>query len=182
MITLISGTNRVDSYTRKVVSIYQSLLQQHEQPSAIIDLVDLPKEFIFSDLYGSRSASVKEMEQQLLASSCFVFILPEYNGSFPGILKTFIDAFHPPKFFHGRKAALVGLSSGKFGNLRGLEHLSGVLNYVQIQLLPFRAHIPKVEAAFNADQSDIIEPSIAAELQKHVQKVIQFTNSSILTA
>lgn len=174
MITLISGTNRPDSYTRKVVAIYQTILQQKEVPSSIIDLMQLPPDFLFSDLYGNRSEAVKVIEELLLASTCFVFILPEYNGGFPGVLKTFIDAFHPPKFFHGRKAALVGLSAGKFGNLRGLEHLSGVLNYVQIQLMPFRAHIPKVEAVFNQDKSAIIEPTVNAELQKHVEKLLQF--------
>ena len=36
----------------------------------------------------------------------FIFVIPEYNGSFPGVLKVFIDACSFPESFYEKKAAL----------------------------------------------------------------------------
>ena len=39
-------------------------------------------------------------------SEKFVFIVPEYNGSFPGVLKTFIDGLAFPDTFEQKKNVL----------------------------------------------------------------------------
>jgi NAD(P)H-dependent FMN reductase len=48
----------------------------------------------------------------------------------PGSLKLFIDACSVREYkqnFKGKKAALVGIASGRAGNLRGMDHLTGVM-------------------------------------------------------
>ena len=51
--------------------------------------------------------------------------------------------------FKGKKAALVGLSSGRAGNLRGLDHLTGILHYLDIPVMPKRVNIIHVESQMN---------------------------------
>lgn len=132
MITVISGTNRTDSYTKVVAEQYVEILRNEGQEVGFYSLDSLPKEFIVSDLYGERSQEFKSViEQFFVPVNKFVFIIPEYNGSFPGIVKTFIDAI-PPKLFHNKKAGIIGVSSGLAGNLRGQEHLTGILQYLKM--------------------------------------------------
>ena len=45
--------------------------------------------------------------------------MPQYNGSFPGVFKAFIDGYAYPNVFKGDKAALVGVSKG----FRGISAL-----------------------------------------------------------
>jgi NAD(P)H-dependent FMN reductase len=73
--------------------------------------------------------------------------VPEYNGSFPGSVKLFIDACTVREYsrnFKDKKAALVGIASGRAGNLRGMDHLTGVLNYLGMTVMPDKLPISSI--------------------------------------
>ncbi len=144
MITIISGTNRPHSNTFKLARYYQQKLTERRADSHILSLADLSVDFITADMYKSRSVAFQPYQDRITATEKFIFIIPEYNGSFPGILKTFVDACQFPNSFFNKKAALVGLSSGKYGNVRGVDHFTGVCHYVRLQVLPLRIHIPHI--------------------------------------
>ncbi len=167
MISLISGTNRTGSNTLKLTRYYQQQLTEKGIKSQLIDLCALPDALISSDLYGKRSAAFQQFQNQISASEKFLFVIPEYNGSFPGVLKTFIDACTFPESFYGKKAALVGLSSGKYGNVRGLEHFTGICNYIHLTVLSLRIHIPAIHTELNE----------SGELWK--EDTLKFTNEQI---
>jgi NAD(P)H-dependent FMN reductase len=38
----------------------------------------------------------------------------------------------------------VGVSSGRAGNLRGMDHLTGVLNYLKVTVLPNKLPISRI--------------------------------------
>jgi len=144
MITIISGTNREGSYTLKLAEYYQRSFAAKGYEADLLSLTDLPHHLIDTDLYGKRSAAFQPIQDKMSLTRKFLFIFPEYNGSFPGILKTFVDACKFPESFYGKKAALVGLSSGKYGNVRGVEHFTGICHYINMHMLPLRIHIPAI--------------------------------------
>ena len=151
MITIISGTNRPHSNTFKLATYYQQKLTERGVASQILSLTDLSVDFISADMYKSRSLAFQPYQDRITATEKFIFVIPEYNGSFPGILKTFVDACQFPNSFFNKKAALVGLSSGKYGNVRGVDHFTGVCHYVRLQVLPLRIHIPHIFQELDAE-------------------------------
>ena len=144
MITIVSGTNRKNSYTLMVAKYYQKEFQKRGIEASLFTLEDLPSEMITSDLYGARSESFKPIQELVNKTEKFLFIIPEYNGSFPGVVKVFIDACDFPNSFYGKKVALTGISSGKYGNIRGIDHFTGVCNYCHMHVLPLKLHIPLI--------------------------------------
>lgn len=60
--------------------------------------------------------------------------MPEYNGSFPGILKTMFDNSDIRKCYWGKMALLTGLADGRGGNLRGIEHMTNILHYLRVNV------------------------------------------------
>ncbi|WP_262247286.1 NADPH-dependent FMN reductase [Parapedobacter soli] len=144
MVTIISGTNRPHSNTFKLATYYQQKLTERGVAAQILSLADVSADFITATMYKNRSAAFQPYQDQVTATEKFIFIIPEYNGSFPGILKTFVDACQFPNSFFNKKAALVGLSSGKYGNVRGVDHFTGVCHYVRLNVLPLRIHIPHI--------------------------------------
>jgi NAD(P)H-dependent FMN reductase len=133
-ITIISATNRVDSNTEKIANHYLSVLRGKGVEASILNLKDLPEAFLTSDLYGKRSPEFQKIiDTYVEHQHKFIFISPEYNGSFAGVLKVFLDAI-PPKSWQDNKACLVGVSAGRAGNLRGLEHLTNILNYLKVNV------------------------------------------------
>ena len=100
----------------------------------------------------------------------FVVVMPEYNGSFPGILKLFIDAIHPD-LLRRKKVALLGVSSGRAGNLRGMEHLTGVFNYLGVFVHPNRLPVSSVLTLLD-DKGAIKDTTTLTVLEKHIVDVV----------
>jgi len=167
MITIVAGTNRKNSNSLKVAQYYRQQLQEKGYASDVLSLEDLPADFIATDLYGQRSEAFKPIQNRVTATTKFIFIIPEYNGSFPGVLKTFIDSCTFPDSFMGKKAALVGISTGKYGNIRGVEHFTGVCHYLKLHILPLKIHIPQIQ--FELDEN----------LQFHHPETVKFTDQQI---
>ena len=173
MITIIASTNRPESSTLKLAKYYQKLLQEKGSASEILSLQQLPSDFIFTDMFGKRSDAFKPVQELITATEKFIFVIPEYNGSFPGVLKAFIDACTFPESFYDKKAALVGLSSGKYGNIRGVEHFTGVCSYIGLHVLPLRLHIPAIHKEFDAD-GNLFEPSTVKFINEQVDKFVKY--------
>lgn len=139
---IISGTNRKDSNTYKIARQYQQALADKHIPSQLLSLetVDL----------SSRNEGYKLMEKDsLIPSAKFIFISPEYNGSIPGVLKTLLDLSDYKKVWWGKKALLTGVSTGRSGNVRGMEHLTSILNYMKVVVHPNKLPISSVDKLLN---------------------------------
>lgn len=173
MITIISGTNRPDNNTRRVARICQRILEEKGEESRILSMEDLPSDFLNSEMYGERS---EEMEQLLIERvrdvEKFIFVVPEYNGSIAGVLKVFLDSI-PPRYFHHKKASLIGLSAGFNGNLRGLDHLTAILHYLQMTVLPVFTKLSFIQDTLGADD-EISDPERAKELDRQMERFIGF--------
>lgn len=150
-ITIISATNRQDSNTEKVAKYYLNVLKSKNVDVQILSLRDLPESFLHSDLFGQRSHEFQQIiDQYVEHQTKFIFIAPEYNGSYAGILKVFLDAVHP-KYWAENKALLTGISTGRAGNLRGMEHLTNVLNYLKVNVYHNKLPISRVDTLMDAN-------------------------------
>lgn len=127
MITIISGTNRKDSRTLLVAQYYFQKFSDYSDDVAFLSLESL-------DGLG-RNEKMLSIEQKLLIpADKFVLIMPEYNGSFPGVLKLLFDQSDIEKCWWHKKVMLVGLADGRGGNLRGIDHMTGILHYLKMNI------------------------------------------------
>lgn len=173
MVTIISSTNRPGSSTHKVALYYQQRLKEKEVDAAILSLTQLPANLIESDLYGKRSAEFEPIQQLVTQTQKFLFIIPEYNGSFPGVLKTFVDACSFPESFYEKKAALTGISSGKYGNIRGVDHFTGVCHYLHLNVMPLKIHIAAINKEFD-ENNNFYKPDTIQFTEEQLDKFILF--------
>lgn len=153
MYLIIIGTNRKNSVSNKLAQYYKSLLTEHGHEAQVLDLEQLPADFAFAALYENSGKNVdfSPFQAQIDASNKIVFIAPEYNGSFPGVLKTFIDGLRYPDTFRNKKAALVGLSAGVQGNATGLSHLNDILSYSGCHVLAQRVQLGLIKQHFDGE-------------------------------
>lgn len=136
MITVVCATNRPGNHTRKVVQKYVDLVKEMGEEVSLLSMEDLPRDFAFNDTYGKRSSEFQALlDNHLIPAKRLVVISPEYNGSFPGVFKMFIDAIKP-EIWHGKKACLVGVSAGRAGNVRGMDHLIQIFHHLKMIVLP----------------------------------------------
>lgn len=173
MVTIIASTNRPNSSTLKVAQYYRRKLAEKGFETNLLSLMDLPEALIATDLYGKRSQAFQSIQDMVHKTQKFLFVIPEYNGSFPGVLKTFIDACDFPVSFYEKKAALVGLSSGKYGNIRGIEHFNGVCGYVHLHVMPLRIHIANIRQELDTD-GNLFLPDTVKFTDEQMDKFIAY--------
>lgn len=152
-ILILSCTNRLNSNTLKVSRIYRELLKEQGIDAAILDFRDLPHDIAFSEAFGQRTAEFEQLlNVTVIPNRKFIFVMPEYNGSFPGILKVFLDSVSPREW-NDKKACMVGVADGRAGNLRGMEHLTGILNYLKMHVYHNKLPISVVNKMFTNEGS-----------------------------
>ena len=147
MYTIISGTNRLDSYTEKIANTYKAVLKEKGIESNLLSLKML-------NVLVKDAQFLKIEESFLKPAEKFIFIIPEYNGSYPGVLKCMIDNSNIKEDWWWKKALLTGVSSGRAGNLRGMDHLTGTLQYLKMIVHPNKLPISIVDTLF--DETGVI--------------------------
>ncbi|MEL6533986.1 MAG: NADPH-dependent FMN reductase [Bacteroidota bacterium] len=156
MITIIIGTNRHYAKSKWVAHWVKELLDERQIESQFLDLAELPPDVTVSALYenSGKNEQLNALSQKMLGSERFFFIVPEYNGSFPGVLKTFIDALPYPSPLGGKRAALIGISSGMQGGGLALSHFTDILHYLGVQVLAQKPKLAFIEKNLKGDALD----------------------------
>ncbi len=180
MITIISGTNRSGSATETFAKhFYKVIKSKTKQPVKYFSLQKLPDDVLHIGMYSGKKQSKalrKIQEEVMIPAEKFIFVSPEYNGSFPGVLKLFLDACSIHEYnptFKGKKAGLVGIASGRAGNLRGMDHLSTVLNHVGTEVMGAKLPISKCEELVN-EKGVISDEGTLAAIESHVDSFLKY--------
>ena len=173
MVTIISSTNRPGSHTLKLAQYYQQQLREKGTEAGLLSLTDLPCNLLQSDMYGVRSPEFEPIQHIITQTDKFLFIIPEYNGSFPGVLKVLIDACAFPESFYEKKAALVGLSSGKYGNIRGVDHFTGVCHYIHLNIMSLKIHIASINKELD-ENGQLFKADTVKFTNEQIDKFIKF--------
>ena len=173
MITIISSTNRKNSVSKKIAHIYQYLLSKHGAESDLIYLDELPHDFTETALYdqAGKNELFNKFRNQMKEAEKMVFIVPEYNGSFPGVLKAFIDGLIFPHTFLDKKAALVGLSSGVQGAGMALSHLTDIFNYCGMNVLAQKPKLSRIEENLTENNLSELYHTL---LEEQIEKLLVF--------
>ncbi len=143
-ILIISGTNRPDSNTRKIVTQISEIYQELGDPAHILDLADLPPEIFSPESYGNKPDAFAPISKAVIEARGLHIVTPEYNGSVPGILKYFIDMLKFPESFERKPVAFTGLAAGMWGALRPVEQLQAIFAYRNAHLYPERVFMPLI--------------------------------------
>ena len=172
-IAVICGTNRNDSVSMEVSLLYKALLEELNQNVELIDLKRLPVDFAFSALYenSGKNEAFNTYRDLMVRLRKFVFVVPEYNGSFPGVLKTFIDGLKFPHTFTDKKCALVGVSSGVQGAGLALSHLTDIFNYCGMNVLALKPKLARIDKHLKDGQitNDLFNQLLRDQAQKFIE-------------
>ena len=173
MITLLVGTNRPDSNTRKVARVVEDIYKELKVPLKILDLAQLPPEIFAPSSYAQKPPSFTPFSEAVLAAEGLVVVTPEYNGSVPGILKYFIDMLKFPESFEQRPVCFVGLAAGMWGALRPVEQLQMIFGYRNAYLYPERVFLPRINDLLD-DAGQLKDPELRARLKEQAEGFIEF--------
>ncbi|MBI3417035.1 MAG: NAD(P)H-dependent oxidoreductase [Verrucomicrobia bacterium] len=173
MMTLLIGTNRPDSNSRKVARRLEEIYAELKVPLKVIDLATLPPEIFHPSSYETKPASFQPFADAVLAASGLVVVSPEYNGGIPGVLKYFIDMLKFPESFEKRPVCFIGVAAGIWGALRPVEQLQQIFGYRNAFIFPERVFLPKVHELLDA-QGRLMDADVVKRLTKQAGGFVEF--------
>jgi sugar phosphate isomerase/epimerase/NAD(P)H-dependent FMN reductase len=175
MLTLIVGTNRPNSNTRKVARQVEQVYRELHVPLNVLDLAELPAEIFDPTSYAKKPASFVRFAEGVLGASGVIIVTPEYNGGVPGVLKYFIDMLKFPESFEQRPVCFVGLGAGMWGALRPVEQLQAIFGYRNAYLYPERVFLPKINDLLDTNEN-FTDSGIPDRLRAQARGFVQFVD------
>lgn len=179
MIVIVQGSNRKGNSTRPFVDYAADYLNEKGEACVILDLEHLPGDVLHPEMYdgGAEHYFLDQAAAEMLKATRWIFAFPEYNGSFPGGLKVFIDALSVRDYktlFGGKTAGLIGTASGRAGNLRGLDHFASVLNHLGTTVMPQSLPISLINTLIDKDRNLANEPAQSA-IEGFLDRFLEYT-------
>lgn len=172
MIEIISGTDRPNS---KSLQVAKFVMELYKNLGAEVNLIDLNAlnlmDVAGGDYWKGAKGSYQEAVNRVTNAEGIVIICPEYNGSYPGALKLFIDYWKYPETFEYRPIALVGLGT-RWGGLRPVEHLQQVFGYRNAFVCPNRVFLQNIKDVFRDGQ--VMDPFLLDLLKAQAQDFLKF--------
>ena len=173
MITLVVGTNRPGSNTRKVAAHLEEFYRELQAPLRVLDLAKLPPEIFSPSSYAEKPESFQPFADAVLQSAGLHVVTPEYNGSLPGVLKYFIDILKFPESFEHRPVCFTGLAAGVWGALRPVEQLQAIFGYRNAYLYPERVFLPQIHGLLDAS-GRLKDAELLERLRKQAAGFVEF--------
>src|SRR5687767_4445067 len=152
-ILVISGTNRPGANALKIANLLLAHYKSTDLHAELYSLADLPTEIFAPSSYATKPQAFQVIQDQVVAARGLHVVTPEYNGSFPGVLKYFIDMLTFPERFEHKPVAYVGESAGGRGGLRAVEQVQAVFGYGHADEYPVRVLSADVHQAVAAGGS-----------------------------
>lgn len=168
LIHILSCTDRPGSNAMKVSKYAESFVSKHAD-TRIFSLRNFPLKDVAGGKYGNAPESVKQFNADFLSADGFLFVIPEYNGGFPGILKLFVDYLPFPEALEKRPVSLIGEAAGAFGALRPVEQFEQIIKYRKAHIYPERMLIQRVNDTFDENEglrSEKLQKLLEAQLNE----------------
>lgn len=174
-IVVVCGTNREGALSRLLAQEAAEVYRQRGQDVDVIDMQELPAEVLQPTAYKEQPENVAALVQRFLKADGAVFVVPEYNGSYPGVLKLFVDMFPFPEGFENRPCAFIGLAAGQFKSLRAVEHFQQVAGYRNAYTFPQRLFIGDSFKQFV--DGKLADDALSERLESQAEGFLKFIQS-----
>src|SRR5262245_63663430 len=145
-IPVILGTVRKGRASVHVAKLMAELLNRRAGvQSAVIDIASVP--FPIDD--AGESIRNADFSAAMMQADGLVIVAPEYNHSFPGLLKHVLDSCLK-EYIH-KAVGLIGVASGPFMGTRVVQNLLPVMRELGLATIFYDVNIGKVGRVFSPD-------------------------------
>lgn len=168
-VLVVTGSVRVGRVADKILAQVQDELKNY--PSLEVEVADLKElnlPFLDSELnpadenYKITHENVKKFSEMVDNAETVLILSPEYNHSFPGVLKNAIDWLY--REWKDKKIAFIGY--GWVGGARSIKHLRQVFGNLNTNVIETEANL-----AFTKE-IDLKGNFISDDAKKTVNKVL----------
>jgi NAD(P)H-dependent FMN reductase len=165
-IPVILGTTRKG---RMSVHAARFMVGQIEKRQGITtELIDISKLPMPIDDAGE---GIKDaaFSEKMVRADALVIVTPEYNHSFPGLLKHILDSCLK-EYIH-KAAGIVGVSAGPFGGIRAIQDFLPVIRELGLVNIFWDVNFGNVSNVFS-ESGDLLDQAFVQRADKFLAELI----------
>jgi NAD(P)H-dependent FMN reductase len=167
--------------SRQGIKAARFVARKLEERGHTVTLVDsIESELPFLDLMykeyaaGEAPPAMEAVAETLRSADGFVIVSGEYNHSIPAALKNLLDHFQSEYFY--KPSAIVTYSAGRFGGVRALVNLRGILAELGTPSIPSAFPVSFIGKAFD-DNGNPLEKAYDETVVKFLDEYEWYANA-----
>jgi len=168
-IPILLGTVRQGRQSEYVANFLFDKMQKHEEIETA--LLDPRKMHLPMDDEGTDNLKDKNPEYRdaIMRADGLVIVSPEYNHGYPGSLKRALDILLK-EYIH-KAVGIVGVSSGRLGGARMIEHLLQVVRELGLVATFTDLTVSNVEDAFG-EKGELHDEKLDSRADKFLEELL----------
>lgn len=166
-----AGSLRKGSYNKMALNVAAKVAPDNAELE-VFDLEGIPP--FNQDLERSPPPVVKDFKRKIREADAILIVTPEYNYSFPGVLKNAIDWASRPygdNSFEDKPVAVMGASIGALGTARAQYHLRQTFVFLNMHPLN-RPEVMIARASEKFDESGNLKDEDTRERIRDLLKAL----------
>src|SRR6201987_1460038 len=140
-----------------------------KRPDIRTDLIDIRNIRLSIDDAGEALKDPK-FSKTVNDADALIFVVPEYNHSFPGLLKHVLDT-NLKEYIH-KAAGGCGVSAGPFGGARMIQSLLPVLRELGMVTIFWDVYFGNAGNLFDPATGSITDPAYTGRLDKFLNELV----------
>lgn len=165
-IPVILGTTRKGRMSAHAARFMVEQIQT--RPGVATELIDLAELPMPIDDAGEEIKDAAFSRWMALADA-LVIVTPEYNHSFPGLLKHVLDSCLK-EYIH-KAAGIVGVSAGPFGGVRAIQDFLPVIRELGLVNIFWDVNFGNVSSVFDAS-GKLLDPAFIKRADKFLDELV----------
>jgi chromate reductase, NAD(P)H dehydrogenase (quinone) len=180
---VFAGSTRQNSWNRKLATVVAGMAKASGAEVTHIELADFDIPMYNADLEAKGTpADVLRLKQIGYEHSAWIICTPEYNASYPALLKNTLDWISSPvkgdpvwsddmRSTRGKVMGVLSASPGALGGLRSQSHLVPLLLNLQCWVAPKNFALGRAADAFDA-QGQLVADAAKSKVQAVIDQVL----------
>jgi chromate reductase len=180
---VFAGSTRLQSFNRKLANVTAAMAREAGASVTHIELGDFDVPMYNADLEAEGTPpDVLRLKQLTFDHPAWIICAPEYNASYPALLKNTLDWISSPvksdpawtdgfKSTRGKVVGMLSASPGALGGLRSQSHLAPLLLNLQCWVAPTNHALGRVADAFDA-QGHLVDERARKNVRSVIEQVL----------
>jgi NAD(P)H-dependent FMN reductase len=166
-VPIIIGTPRQGRLTEPAANfVFGEVSKRGDIKTELIDIRKIPMRL---DDAGE-ALKDKQFCATVQRADGLIIVAPEYNHSFPGLLKHVLDT-NLTEYVH-KAVGVCGVSAGPFGGARMIQNLLPVLRELGLVTIFWDVYFGSVGKLFDATTGKITDPAYMGRVEKFLNELV----------
>ena len=177
-ISIISGSTRINRQSHRVsLNLFETLKDQSQHEIQLLDLAEFQFP-VFEEVlvkHPNPPKGLVDFAKNITESDAYIFVSPEYNGSYSASLKNALEYLKENEFSK-KVVGVASVSAGGMGGIRGAIQMQQLILGIGGYCMPGMYLVPQVQHKFD-ENGKLLDDAFSPKTQNFLKEFLWFAEA-----